>query len=149
MEICSMLCASLGGGGFEREWIHVYVWLSPFTVHLKLLQHCLLISCTPIQNKKLKKKKVKVLHSFLFVFFFFFSGLDIAKQSIKSFPLNRKHYWRLHWWWLCLTPATPWTVVFQAPLSMGFSRQEYWSGLPFPSPEDLPNPGIEPGSPGL
>ena len=37
----------------------------------------------------------------------------------------------------------------QAPLSMGFSRQEYWSGLPFPSPEDLPNPGIEPGSPAL
>ena len=38
------------------------------------------------------------------------------------------------------------TVVRQAPLSMGFSRQEYWSGLPFPSPGDLPNPGIEPGS---
>ena len=42
--------------------------------------------------------------------------------------------------------ATPWTVACQAPLCMGFSRQEYWSGLPFPSPEDLPNPGIEPGS---
>ena len=45
--------------------------------------------------------------------------------------------------------ATPWTVAYQAPLSMGFSRQEYWSGLPFPSPGDLPNPGIEPGSPAL
>ena len=45
--------------------------------------------------------------------------------------------------------ATPWTVAYQSPLSMGFSRQEYWSGLPFPSPEDLPNPGIEPGSPAL
>ena len=42
--------------------------------------------------------------------------------------------------------ATPWTVVCQVPSSMGFSRQEYWSGLPFPSPGDLPNPGIEPGS---
>ena len=42
--------------------------------------------------------------------------------------------------------ATPWTVACQAPLSMGFSRQEYWSGLPFPSPGDLSNPGIEPGS---
>ena len=41
------------------------------------------------------------------------------------------------------------TVAYQAPLSMGFSRQEYWSGLPFPSPGDLPNPGIEPGSPAL
>ena len=44
---------------------------------------------------------------------------------------------------------TPWTVAFQPPLSMGFSRQEYWSGLPFPSPRDLPDPGIEPGSPAL
>ena len=43
-------------------------------------------------------------------------------------------------------PATLWTVAHQAPLSMGFSRQEYWSGLPFPSPEDLPKPGIEPMS---
>ena len=46
-----------------------------------------------------------------------------------------------------LTLATPWTVTCQAPLSMGFSRQEYWSGLPFPSPGDLPNPGIKPRSP--
>ena len=45
--------------------------------------------------------------------------------------------------------ATPWTVAHQAPLSKGFSRQEYWSGLPFPSPGDLPNPEIEPGSPAL
>ena len=43
--------------------------------------------------------------------------------------------------------ATPWTVACQAPLSMGFSRQEYWSGLPFPSPGDLPDSGIEPKSP--
>ena len=39
--------------------------------------------------------------------------------------------------------ATPWTVAYQAPLSMGFSRQEYWSGLPCPSPGDLPDPGIK------
>ena len=49
----------------------------------------------------------------------------------------------------CPTLATLWTVAFQAPLSMGFSRQEYWSGLPFPSPGDLPNPGIKPRSPAL
>ena len=42
-----------------------------------------------------------------------------------------------------------WATAHQAPLSMGFSRQEYWSGLPFPSPGDLPNPGIEPRSPAL
>ena len=43
--------------------------------------------------------------------------------------------------------ATPWTVAHQATLSMRFPRQEYWSALPFPSPEDLPDPGIEPASP--
>ena len=45
--------------------------------------------------------------------------------------------------------ATPWNVAYQAPLSMGFSRQEYCSGLLFPSPGDLPDSGIEPGSPAL
>ena len=45
--------------------------------------------------------------------------------------------------------VTPWTVAYHAPLYMGFSRQEYWSGLPFPSPGDLPDPGIEPRSPTL
>ena len=54
--------------------------------------------------------------------------------------------------WLCavcsvvLDSATLWTVTHQAPLSMGFSRQEYWSGLPFPSPGDIPDKGIEPAS---
>ena len=46
----------------------------------------------------------------------------------------------------CLTLATPWTVARKVPLSMGFSRQEFWSGLPFPSPGDLPDPGIKPMS---
>ena len=50
---------------------------------------------------------------------------------------------------LCPTLCDPWTVTQQAPLSMGLSRQEYWSGLPFPSPWDLPDPGIEPRSPAL
>ena len=45
-----------------------------------------------------------------------------------------------------LTLAAPWIVTFEAPLSLGFPRQEYWSGLPFPSPGDLPDPGIEPKS---
>ena len=45
--------------------------------------------------------------------------------------------------------VTPCTVAHQAPPSIGFSRQEYWSGLPFPSPGDLPDPGISPGSPAL
>ena len=47
---------------------------------------------------------------------------------------------------LCLALCDPWTVAHQTPLSMGFSRQECWSGLPFPSPENLPDPEIEPAS---
>ena len=47
------------------------------------------------------------------------------------------------------TLATPWTVAHQAPLILGFPRQEYWSGLSFPSPGDLPNPGIEPKPPAM
>ena len=49
----------------------------------------------------------------------------------------------------CPTLVIPWTVARWAPLSMGFSRKEYWSGLPFPSPGDLPNSGVEPMSPAL
>ena len=45
--------------------------------------------------------------------------------------------------------VTPWTIAFQVPLPLGFSRQEYWSGLPCPPPGDLPDPGIEPESPAL
>ena len=59
-----------------------------------------------------------------------------ASESMKVKSLSRV--------WLF---ASPWTVAYQAPPSMGFSRQECWSGLPFPSPGHLPNPGIEPGSP--
>ena len=47
---------------------------------------------------------------------------------------------------LCSDSATAWTIALQTPLSMEFPRQEYWSGLPFPPPEDLPDPGMEPTS---
>ena len=56
------------------------------------------------------------------------------------------------WKWSCSLmsdSANPWTIAYKASPSMGFSRQEYWSGLPFPSPEDLPNPRIKPRSPTL
>ena len=57
------------------------------------------------------------------------SVLPVSIQDIRGGGLVAKS---------CLTLVTPWTVAHQAPLSMGFSRQEYWSGLPFPSPGDLP-----------
>ena len=57
------------------------------------------------------------------------------------------------WWWfrhqVVSNSVTPWTVAQQAPLSMGFSRQEHWSGLPCPPPGDLPDPGLEPSAPAL
>ena len=63
-----------------------------------------------------------------------------SKHNLTPCVCSVSHVWLF---------ASPWTIANQAPLSMGFSRQEYWSGLPFPSPEDLPGPGIEPRSPAL
>ena len=73
----------------------------------------------------------------------------IARRDKKAFLTNQSKSevkWSLSVVSNSLRPL--WTVAYQAP-SMGFFRQEYWSGLPFPSPGDLPNPGIEPGSPTL
>ena len=58
-----------------------------------------------------------------------------------------RQWWPVWWCELYLTLWTPWTVAHQDPLSVGFSRQDYCSGLPFPSPRNLPDPGIEPWSP--
>ena len=66
--------------------------------------------------------------------------INVVKLSILSNVKSLSHV-RLF--------VTPWTVAYRAPPSMGFSRQEYWSGVPVPSPEDLPDPGIKPGSPTL
>ena len=62
--------------------------------------------------------------------------IQIMRKKVKVKSLNRVRLF-----------ATSWTIGYQVPPSMGFSRQEYWSGLPFPSPGDLPDPGIEPWSP--
>ena len=72
----------------------------------------------------------------------FITGVDLhfskVKVKVKMKALSRVPLF-----------ATLWTVAHQAPLSMGFSMQEYWNGLPFPSPRDLPNPEVEPRSPAL
>ena len=72
-------------------------------------------------------------------------GLNGVYHAVAGVGVGR-HACMLSRVWLF---ATLWTVARQAPLSIGFSRQEYWSGLPFPSPGDLPDPGIEPRSPAL
>ena len=80
-------------------------------------------------NKDLKKGKTST-HKHTHPLFYWHAGGGLAAK-------------------LCLNLATLWTIAHQAPLSVGFSSQEYWSGLPFPSPGDLPDPGIESGSPAL
>ena len=76
---------------------------------------------------------------------------DSSKSVCGGCISPNKPAFMSEWKWLSrvLLFATPWTVAQQVPLSMGFSRQGYWSGLPFPSPGDLPKPGIEPSSPVL
>jgi len=80
-------------------------------------------------------------------------GENKAQSACRTYiKLTIKMHSNIHWsevkWlsrvWLF---ATPWTIAYQAPPSIRFSRQEYWSGLPFPSPGDLPDPGIKPQSP--
>ena len=93
-----------------------------------------------------------------FSHYFTYEGIDLKDQWLAAGLLTSK--WRIkvfylkpwsevkllsHVWFF----VTPWTVAYQAPPSMGFSRQEYWSGLPFPSPGDLPDPEIKPRSPTL
>ena len=78
-----------------------------------------------------------LLHCRLIFFFFFIWTVREAQQIYSEVAQS------------CPTLCDPWTIAHQAPLSMGFSRQEYWSGLPLPSPGDLPDPGIEPRSPTL
>ena len=80
--------------------------------------------------------------------------IDDRKARNKMLACRQGHQFSFLWCLVrvkSLSPvrlfATPWTVAYQDPLSMVFSRQEYWSGLPYPSPGDLPDPGIEPRSP--
>ena len=80
-----------------------------------------------------------ILKGILWGGYYYYMGLQIWKH--RKLKVKSLSHVRLF--------ATPWTVAHQAPPSMGFSRQEYWSGLPFPSPGDLPNAGIKPRSPAL
>ena len=76
----------------------------------------------------------------------FYISVFLLLSHIQGYHyhLSKFHIYVLSCVWLFVTP---WTIAYQAPPSIGFSRQGYWSGLPFPSPGDLPDPGIEPGSP--
>ena len=72
----------------------------------------------------------------------------IGRWTLYQYP-SEKPFEYIGGGWVtksCLTLATPWTAAYQAPLSMGFSSQKYWSGLPFPFPGDLPDLGVKPRS---
>ena len=101
-------------------------------------------------------KIIPLFFNLQFLFFGFILGYYIFSNYILSFLLAYLYFFssyfrvfavqQLSRIWLSVTPGT---VARQAPLSVKFPRQSYWSGQPFPSPEDLPDPGIEPGSPTL
>ena len=78
----------------------------------------------------------------------FTSSLTVAGQSFQISHSNREHVY-VHALSHVQLFVNPWTIARQAPLSMEYSRQEYWTGLPFPTPGNLPDPGIKPESPAL
>ena len=110
-------------------------WILPMlAAAAKSLQSCLTL-CDPIDGSPPGSPIPGILQARTLEWVAIsFSNAWKWKVKVKSLS----HVWLL---------ATPWTIAHQAPPSMGFSRQEYWSGLPFSSPGDLPNQGIEPGSP--
>ena len=145
------------GGGM---WVFEAVWGTAFSISCWAPHCCLCASsfrwacrklCTGWQDAYWKKKCWVMMPSD--------ASLNLKKDIVLGSVIfnifmcnldkNRKRWWLLGHQVMFSIFATPWTVVHQAPLSMEFSRQEFWSGLPFPSPGDCPNPGIKPKSPAL
>ena len=96
----------------------------------------------------------KPLFNFFIIIFVCILAMPLGMQDL-SLEVWGPYHWTAREFlkWSCSVVSDSlrplWTVAHEAPLSMGFSRQEYWSGLPFPSPGDLPNPGIKARSPAL
>ena len=123
--------------GSQRVW---HDWATSLTLKSKNIPHH--HHCPAKQAKKLSKTYDEIdLKYHLF-------SLNTCIQFSQGIIFNQLWFGGLVAN-SCPALETSWTVARQAPLSMGFPRQEYWSGLPFPSPGDLPNSGIEPRSPAL
>ena len=108
-----------------------------------MVYYCPAIVIPQIWIRKISWILPQGLFSFLGLFFL------LLLEWLSPFPLNLVCEVKVKLFSRVLLFATPWAVAYQAPLFMGFSRQEYWSGLPFPSPGDLPSTGVQPGPPAL
>ena len=134
-----ILCSN--GGELEHMEIKNFknIWQ-----HLYPLPLCILKNSKPTESK-LRELYLNThlpstwIHQWLMFFQICFISFSMS-ACVKCESKSLSHIWLF---------ATPCSIALQAPLSMGFSRQEYWSALPFPSSGDLPNPGIKPGSPAL
>ena len=108
----------------------------------------ILLASGPITSWQIDGEKVETVTDFIFLGSKIIADGDCSHESKRCLLLGRKER-KVKSLSRVRRFATPWAVAYHAPLSMGFSRQEYWCRLPFPSPEDLSDPGIKPGSPAL
>ena len=122
----------------ELSGIHLFGFCGGFITLVWWLNHCpLVIRLTSISSPFPESQRSgSELSNPLITKLVLQTTTAVLKAKVKSLSCVRLF-------------VTPWTVAYQTPLSTEFSRQEYWSGLPFPSSGDLPNPGIKPRSPAL
>ena len=122
-------------------------------VGLKLnIQKTKIMASSPITSRQIGGETMETVTEFIFLSSKITADDDCSHEIKRHLLLERKavtNLVKMKSLSRVRLFVTPWTVAYQAPPSMGFSRQEYWSGLPFPSPGHLPDPGIEPGSPTL
>ena len=133
---------------FTRVWLFATLWTvahqAPLSLGFPRQEYWSRLPCPPARDLPNPGIKPLSLTSPALAGRFFTTGATWEAQSMYTMR-KWSEVKSLSFVWLF---ATPWTAAYQAP-SMGFSRQEYWSGLPFPSPGDLPDPGIKPRSPAL
>ena len=132
--------------------------MSPCGDHQHAGSTLVLVLCYPLEQPRAQRMLLTAYQEAAFYFLLCEGSLILCLllwfTPVYKQPHTAGRYLTGHHEWVKLLSrvrlfATPWTLAHQAPLSMGFSRQEYWSELPFASPGDLPNPGIEPRSPAL